>query len=154
METGKLSAADRIAAANKKREAQSKAEAKEKEEQEATDLEAISELEYEHGFDRIIRIKLSTWKPGIGAPTSIAVRVPLGSEMNCTKFIHRINKSKEGSPEKISAQVDLAKECWVYPPMGSDAQKAAAEIAPLIYSNAAYQIIRAAQGQEESEGKG
>jgi len=155
MEQGKaLSAAERIAAANKRREEQAKIEAKAREEQEAVDLESIADLECEHGFDRIIRIKIGTWKPGIGAPTSIAVRVPLGSEMNCAKFIQRINKAKEGSQERLTAQNDLAKECWVYPPLGTDAQKAAIEIAPLIYSNAALQIVQAAQGQAETEGKG
>jgi thiamine pyrophosphokinase len=31
-------------------------------EQEATDLEALVELEAEHGFDRILRVNLRGWK--------------------------------------------------------------------------------------------
>lgn len=155
MEAGKvLTAQERIDAANKRRSQKANAESLLKLEQQATDLEAIADLEDTHGHDRIIRIELTSWTPGQGAPTSIAVRVPMGSEKNCAKFNDRINKAKEGSKEKLSAQDDLAKECWVYPVFGSDAYKAALEIAPMILNQACLQIMLASQGVAEKEGKG
>lgn len=154
METGKvLTAQERIDAINMRRSALAKAEKEARQEQEATDLEAIADLEDLYGHERVIRISLGPWKPGMG-PASIAVKVPLGSELNLSKFIQRINRAKEGSQEKLSAQDDLAKECWIYPPRGSDAYKAALECAPLILSNAALQIVNASQGVVEQEGKG
>lgn len=152
--TGKISAQERIDAAQKRRQDRLAKEAEAKLEQQAADLEAIADLEEEFGHERVIRIELGAWTPGMGAPTSVAVRVPLGSEMNCAKFIERINKAKEGSKERLVAQDDLAKECWVYPPKGSDAYKAALEVAPLILSHSALQIVKASQGVAESEGKG
>lgn len=146
-------AQERIDAAKARRMKTSEAEGEAKLEQEATDLEAIADLEAEHGFDRIIRIGLNAWKPGMGAPASIAVRVPLGSEKLCQRFIETINRSKEGAKERLTAQDALAVECWVYPPKGSDPYKAALEIAPLILSHAALQIVRASQGKAEEEGK-
>lgn len=155
METGKvLTAQERIDAINMRRSALAKAEKEARQEQEATDLEAIADLEDLYGHERVIRINLGPWKPGMGAPASIAVKIPLGNEMNLAKFIQRINRAKDGSQEKLSAQDDLAKECWVYPPRGSDAYKAALECAPLILSNAALQIVQASQGVVEQEGKG
>lgn len=145
---------ERIDAIQKRREAKAKSEAEAKLAQEATDLEAIADLEDQFGFDRVVRINITSWAPGFGAPTSIAVRLPLASEMNCNKFIDRVNRAKEGSKEKLVAQDDLAKECLVYPALGSPAYLAAIELAPMILSNAALQIVQASQGAVASEGKG
>jgi hypothetical protein len=149
----KLSAKERIEAAQKRRAECQEREAAEREEQEATDLEAIAELETEFGFDRIIRIDLGAWKPGMNAPASVAVRVPLGSEKLGQRWIEQINKSKEGSKERLTASDALAAECWVYPPKGSEALKAALELAPLIMSHAALQIVKASQGKVEDREK-
>jgi hypothetical protein len=43
--------------------------------------------------------------------------------------------------------------CWGYPAKGSDAQKAVLELAPGIASNMALQVVKAAQGVAENEGK-
>lgn len=155
MEAGKvLTAQERIDAINMRRSALAKSEKEARQEQEATDLEAIADLEDLYGHERVIRISLGPWKPGMGAPASVAVKIPLGAEMNLAKFVQRINRAKDGSQEKLSAQDDLAKECWIYPPKGSDAYKAALEIAPMILVNAALQVVLASQGVVESEGKG
>lgn len=146
-------AQERIAAAQKRRADLAKLEAEKKLDQQATDLEAIADLEAEHGNDRVIRIELGAWKPGIGAPTSVAVRVPLASEKLCQRFIEQINRAKEGSKERLNAQDALATECMIYPEKGSEALKAALEIAPLILSHAALQIVKASQGRAEEEGK-
>lgn len=148
-----LTAQERIDAAQAKRKALADKELDAKIEQLATDLEAICELEAEHGHDRVIRINLSSWVPGMAAPTCLAVRVPLESEKNCSKFIDRIHRAKDGSQEKLRAQDDLARECIVYPPKGSEAYKAALEIAPLVLSHVALQIINASQGQVEEQKK-
>ena len=151
----KLTAQQRIDAANKRRQSTKDAEAAAKLEQAATDIEAIADLESTHGYDRVIAIGIDgVWKPGMGAPTRIAVRVPLGSDGMCKRFIDQINRAKEGSKDRILAQDSLAIECWIYPEKGSDAYQAAIEIAPMILSNAALQIVKAAQGVAEAEGKG
>lgn len=146
-------AQERIEAAQKRRSELARVEAEKKLDQEATDLEAIADLEAEHGNDRVIRIAISAWKPGVGAPTSIAVRVPLASEKLCQRFIEQINRAKEGSKERLTAQDSLATECIIYPAKGSDAFKAAVEIAPMILSHAALQIVKASQGKAEEMGK-
>jgi hypothetical protein len=56
----------REALANK-RDEQRTSEAKAHALQEIVDLEAIAELEAEHGFDRVLPVKLIGWKPGADA---------------------------------------------------------------------------------------
>lgn len=122
--------------------------------QAAADAEAITDLEALEGFNRIIAIDLSNvWKPGVGAPTRVAVMVPSASDGLAQRFIETINKHKEGSRERLQAQDSLAIECWRYPEKGSEGFKAARQIAPLILSNAALQIVKAAQGVAQEEGK-
>ncbi len=154
MDEKKPTAQDRIDAANARRRKQQESEAAAKCEQAALDIEAIADLESAEGFDRIIAIGLeSVWKPGMGAPTRVAFIVPLGSDGLAQRFIETINKHKEGSRERLAAQDALAIECWRYPEKGSDAYKAARELAPLILSNAALQIVKATQGKAQEEGK-
>lgn len=149
-----LTPQERIEVAQKRRQATRDAEANAKIEQAASDIEAITDLESEYGFDRVIAISIEgVWCPGKGAPTRVAFKVPLGSERLGQRFIEQVNRSKEGSPERIKAQDSLATECWIYPAKGSDAQKAALEIAPLLLSNAALQIVRASEGKAEEAGK-
>lgn len=149
-----LTAKERILAAQKKRDAVKTSEEEPRDEQLATDLERIADLEAEHGYDRIIRIDLTGWRPGMGAPTLVGVRVPMQSEKKCQRFIDQINRAKEHSKERLTAQDLLGESCMAYPEPGSDAYKAALEIAPLILSHAAAQIVKASQGQAEEEGKG
>ncbi len=145
---------ERLSAARKARGDQRNREAEIRAEQEAADIEAIAALESQFGFDRIRAIRLSTWAPDRGAPTTIAVRVPLGSEKLCQRFIETINRAKEGSRERLAAQDALAYECWEYPARGTPAYEAALELAPLVLAHAAVQIVRAAEGVAEAEGKG
>jgi hypothetical protein len=144
---------ERIAAAKARRQAQADAEALAKSEQMAADLEAVADAEAEHGYDRIIRIDLTGWRPGMGAPTCVAVRVPMAADKLCQRFIEQINRSKEHSRERLTAQDLLGAACIVYPAPNSDAYKAALEVAPLILSHAAMQVVRASQGKAEEEGK-
>lgn len=153
--TSSLTADERIAAAAKRRDGLRNAFTAALREQQASDDEAITDLEASMGFGRVLRISIAgCWKPGIGAPTAIAVEVPTGSSKLAQRFIQQINRAKEGSLERLTAQDSLSTECWLYPPKGSDGHKAALEIAPLILSNAALQLVKASQGVAEEEGKG
>lgn len=149
-----LTVEERIAAAQKRREEIKEAEGKLKLEQLAVDLEAIAELEAEHGHERVIRIELGGWKPGLGAPTCIGVLVPTGATHLIKRFTDQVHRTKEHSPERIRAQEQLAAECWVYPEKGSDAQKAVLELCAGIANNIALQVVQAAQGVAEEQGKG
>lgn len=149
----KPTAAERIAAARSKRDALQAVEETARDEQLANDLEAIADLEAEHGFERIIRIQLPGWTPGKGAPTCVAVRVPYAKEQKCKRFIQLINASKEHTRERIEASEQLGESCMVYPKLGTDEYKAALEIAPLILTHAAAQIVKASQGQVEKREK-
>lgn len=146
-------ALERIATAQKRRAANAEREAGLRAEQEALDVEAIADVEARLGFDRVRAIRLSTWRPGMGAPVLVAVRIPLGSEKLCQRFIEQINTAKEGSRARLAAQDALAVECWEYPPKASEGYAAALEVAPLILSHAALQIVKGAQGVAEDEGK-
>jgi hypothetical protein len=144
----------RLDAANERREAIKRELAAEQILQAAIDVEAITELEAVEGFNRVIAIDLgAVWKPGVGAPTRVAFTVPTESDGLCQRFIETINKHKEGSRERITAQNALAIECWRYPEKGSDGYKAARELAALVLSNAALQIVHAAEGRAQEQGK-
>lgn len=148
-------AQERIAAAQKKRDEQRAKERVERDEQEAIDLEAIADLEAEHGEARIVAISIANvWKPGAGAPVRIAALVPTGTSKLAQRWIDQINRSKEHSRDRLTAQDALATECWLYPAKGSEGHKAALELAPLILGNLAVQIVLASQGLAEAEGKG
>ena len=150
-----MAAEERLKAARDRREAVRKAFQEALLEQQALDTEALVELEEKHGFGRVLEISIaSCWKVGAGAPASVAVEVPSGSSKLAQRFIQQINRSKEGSPERLTAQDALAESCWLYPPKESDGYRAALELAPLILNTAAVQIVRAAQGVAEEEGKG
>ena len=151
----KPTAQERIDAARKRSADTASAQADAFLEQLATDLEAKADLEATHGFDRVRAISIQgVWKPGAGAPTLVCVVIPKGSDKLCQRFIETVNHAKEGSRERLKAQDDLASECWAYPVKGSESQKAALELAPLILSNAALQIVQASQGVAEETGKG
>ena len=148
------SAADRIVAAQAKRDAIKLTEDTARQEQFAIDIEAIVELEAEHGYDRIVRIDIGSWKPDMGAPTCVAVRIPLNSEKKFKRFLDQINRAKEHSKEKLEAQGLLARSCFVYPALDSAEFTAALEVGPGLLEHAAYEIIQRSQGKAAEEGKG
>lgn len=150
----KTTAKDRIEAAQARRKAQREAEEAQALEQLAIDVEAITDIEASEGYKRVIAIDLgNVYKPGVGMPVRVAVRVPLMSESHAQAFIETINKYKEGSKQRLEAQDALAVECWRYPAKGSPAYRAMLEYAPLILSNAALQIVKASQGEAQEQGK-
>lgn len=155
-----MTPAERIAAALEKREKLKAAEAEAFAEQQAADIEALVELEAEHGFERILRIDLNGWKPGMGAATMVVARVPLASESLFKRFEQTIAKAKPNSTEGHTAAIQLGEACIVYPPRPKPAEMAGSlyaatmELAPGVISNVALQVSKAVQGQAEEEKKG
>lgn len=148
--------ADRIAAAQARREAMKAAEAEAHAEQLATDLEALADLEAEHGFDRVIRVDLRGWKPGSGATTMVVARIPLRREDAVKRFEQTAARSKQGSDDGLKALHTLAEFCIVYPHRKDHAEAYAAtlDLAPGILSNVGLQVVQAVQGAAEEEKKG
>lgn len=150
-----MTPAERIAAAQAKRAALQAQTEEAYQEQLASDLEALADIEAEHGFDRVARVNLGGWVPDVGLPTLVAVRVPRSSEVVYKKFEQQINGHKEGSPQRLTAQHDLGLACLVYPPKTDEAaRKAVLEYAPGILSAAAFEVVKRAQGNAAEEGKG
>lgn len=151
----KLTPAERIAAVNEKRERLKKTEADAKSEQQATDLEALCELEEEHGFERVLRVDIGGWKPGEGAATLAVVRIPKSSESIFKRFESTVSKSKEGTSANLDALHLLADACLLYPSAKTqpDLHKATFELAPGLRSNLGLQISKTVQGKAEEEKK-
>jgi hypothetical protein len=145
-------AAERIAAAQAKREAIKASEADAFVEQQATDLEALVELEDEHGFDRVVRIDLTGWRPGVGAATMVVARVPLNSEKVFKRFEDTVSK-KDSKTSTNDAGITLARACLVYP-ADKALLDATMELAPGVLSHLGLQLIKAVQGSAEEEKKG
>lgn len=154
MSADKPTAAERIAAALAKREALKTAEAEAFAEQQATDLEALFELETEHGFDRVVRIDLNGWKPGAGAATMVVVVVPTGTDKSYLRFQETAAKAKPQSTTVMNAATLLASVCMVYPAPKSDLLAATLELAPGIMVHAGQQIAKVVEGKAEEEKKG
>lgn len=147
--------AKQIADLQKKREVRKAAGTEAREKQYAIDLARLDALEEEHGFERVLSIKLEGWDARIGGPTLVVARVPRASEAVMKAFESDINKSKEGSPQRLTAQSTLARACLVYPDpvKEKDDFNAVLETASGVLANVALQVVRRAQGVAESEGK-
>jgi hypothetical protein len=148
--------ADRIAAALAKREALKAQEAEAFAEQQAADIEALVELEEEHGFDRVLRIDIGGWKPASGAATMVAARVPMGSEKVYKRFQETVAKAKPQSTTTLTAATVLGESCLIYPPKSDakDLYEATLELAPGILVHVGQQIAKAVEGKAEEEKKG
>lgn len=149
-------AAERIASVEARRQKLREGHAAAHAEQLAIDMEALVELEAEHGFDQILRIDLSAWKAGVGAATMVAARVPLASESVFRRFEQTVSKAKSGTSSAHDASQTLARSCLVYPSEKSAPELYAAtmELAPGVLSHLALQVVKAVQGNAEEEKKG
>jgi hypothetical protein len=148
-------AAERKAAVEEKRAAM-RAELEEaRAEQEATDLEALVDLEAEHGFDRILRVNLRGWKKGVGAATMVIARVPERKESFFKRFEQTISKAKEGSGARLDALHALAEACIVYPNKKTQKElyDATMELASGITSHVGSEIVNWSQGKAAEEKK-
>ena len=141
-------------AARAKREALKAMEADAFAEQQATDFERLVELEEEHGFERVKRLDVGCWKPGVGAATMVIVKIPTSSEKVFKRYQDTAAKAKEGTTSRTDAVVTLGASCIVYPERGSDLYKATIEIAPGIDGHAGAVVISTVQGNAEEEKKG
>lgn len=147
-----MSVAERKAALLAKREEQRLVEAAAHADQELTDLEALVDLEAVHGFDRVLRIDLKGWKPGAGAATLVAIRVPMKSESFFRRFESKVSKPKA---DTLAAMHELAEGCVVYPDREKqkDLYEATVELAPGVITMAADLIVKAVQGKADEEKK-
>ena len=147
-----VSAADRIAAAQARRDALKAAEAEMFAEKFATDLEALAELEAEHGEARVLRIDIGGWKPGAGAATMIVGRVPTKKDSIYKRFVDTVAKQ---NADNVKATDTLAAACLVYPAReDADLFAATMELAPGALTTLGLQLVKAVQGHAEEEKKG
>lgn len=146
-----MTAAERIAALEARRTAMQAAEAEARAEQQAADLESLVELESLHGFGRIIRVDLSSWRAG--SATMVAARIPLGSEAVYRRFEQTVARAKKDSGDALAAGTLLATACLVYP-ADKDLLAATIDAAPGILQHVALQIVTAVQGAAEEQKKG
>ena len=149
-----MSAADRIAAAQARRDAQRAAEAEAHAEQLANDLEALADLEAEHGYDRVLRVDLRGWKPGPGAATMVVARIPTKRDDIFKRFESMAARAKSGTDDGLKALHQLAEACIVYPARKSDELAATMDLAPGILSNRGLQLVQHVQGAAAEEKKG
>lgn len=146
---------ERIKAALEKRAQMQAAEANAYAEQQASDIEALVDLESEHGFDRVLRIDLVGWKPGSGASTLVAARIPLGSEKVIKRFEDTVAKSKERTTANLTAMQTVGLSCIVYPDREKQKElyDATIELAPAIVSKVGELVVKAVHGKAEEEKK-
>jgi len=127
------------------------------------DLEALVELETEHGMERLIKVDLRGWKIDSGAVTLAVAKRARKSDKLYKRFVDMVRRSKKG--EKIDeAEVEkagdlLAQSCLVYPVVpenGADggAYEATLELFPGFLTTIAAAVVEAAMGKAQEEGKG
>lgn len=152
----KSTAAARIAAALARRAKLQAVEADAFAEQQANDIERMVELEEEHGFERVQRLDIGGWKPGVGAATMVVVRIPTSSERVFKRYQDTAAKAKDGSTTRTDAVVTLGASCIVYPHRDTDKalHDATIELAPGIIGHAGAAVINTVQGNAEEEKKG
>jgi hypothetical protein len=138
-----------------RREARRQAHIEAHETQRLLDLERLDALEEEHGYGRVLKVELGTWRDGSGAATMMVLRLPLASEAVFKRFQQQVSSGKASPASKLEAAEVLARSCVVYPHPKSeaDAYNATVEMAPGVLGNLALQIVSAVQGRAEAEGK-
>lgn len=125
-----------------------------KQEQLRIDLEALDALEVEHGDERVKRIDVDGWAPGI--PTLAAFRLPEPIEFKRYQDMARARGDKPGDP--IGAARLLAETCRLYPgpaaPEASEAWKRLLDACPAMNMNASQMLTTACLGKAADAGKG
>lgn len=126
--------------------------------QQVVDLEALSGLEEEHGFNRVLRIDIEGWKSGAGAATMVVVLLPERRDAKFKRFQQELNKERPESSKRLDAADKLARSCLVYPDAKTDDGKSllesTLELAPGLLTHVANQIDGWATGKAMEEGKG
>jgi hypothetical protein len=138
-----------IEAARAKRRADSD---RARDEQKATDLEAISELEIEHGDTNISTLECP-YTPGL--PVMLAVRTPKPAEMK--RYRDGCKPDKNGRSDALGPAILLAEICRVYPPRDEDGTALYARVCearPGVNVQLGVLAVKLAAGKAEDEGKG
>lgn len=151
----KLTTEERRAAALEKREALKVDFAAAFAEQQVNDLEALVELEAEHGFGRVIKIDIGGWKAGEGAATLVVVRVPRARDAFFKRYEETVTKAKEGTTARLEAAHMLTESCLLYPSKKDQKElyDATFDLAAGIRTHLAIEISKAVQGSAEEEKK-
>jgi hypothetical protein len=151
-----LTSEERIAAAQKRREAVKAAHERAFSAQLADDLEAIADLEEDpdHGWTGITVIDIpDCWKPGRGAATRLAFKLPERGTMLYRQFLDFLNRDKSKPGEKTKVGDQLGMDCLVYPEPKSEMARATLELAAGVLQTAAIEIGKAVSGRRAEEGK-
>lgn len=128
--------------------------------QHVADLEALANLEDEHGYDRLVRVELRGWKADSGAATMAVAKRARASDKLYKRFVDMVRRSKKGERvddnEVERAGNMLAESCLVYPSKDdkAGAYEATLELFPGLLTSVAAAIVTAAMGRAEAEGKG
>lgn len=120
-----------------------------KEAQEITDLEAIFELEEEHGVRGVEKIKIEYTK---GLPVYLAVRCPTSAEIK--RFRDRTKPDSRGVSPNVAKHVEeLAVACMLYPAPDSEDFAEICRQRPAVLSVCGRAAAELAAGEIASEGK-
>lgn len=119
-------------------------------EQELNDLEAIFELEEEHGVSRVAKVRVP-FTPGL--PCYVAVRCPSGVEMKRYRdMAAAVGRKGQMDPAAATKAAEaLASSCLIYP--AADVYDALKAERPGIHALAGAAAVHLAVGEVEAEGK-
>ena len=144
----------RIEAAQAKRKANADSETLPKLAQRAADLEALADLEVEHGNERIVQIDLVGWVPEKGAATMVIALLPNGNDAKFKRFIQQANESNLKAKGKVDASEMFGRGCIVYPSKVDhpDMLAATLALAPGVCAHVAREVVVYAQGKAIERG--
>lgn len=119
-----------------------------KAEQFAADLEALDALELEHGDDKVRRVDLNAWAPGV--PTFVVVRMP--SPIEFRRYQDQVKTQGNGKPgDVVRATHAVADACIVYP--DADTYKRVREASPGVHVIAGTTAVDMCAAKAAEEGK-
>jgi hypothetical protein len=112
------------------------------------DLDAINELEIEHGDSNVAVIRLPYTE---GLPAAVACRCPKPAEVK--RFRARLKpKHEKDHPDQFAAAEELAAACRIYPDKETYDKLCVARAG--IAGQLSGEAMKLATGKEEAEGKG
>lgn len=139
---------DRLADIEAKRAARRAEIEAARDEQKAADLEAIFEIEAEHGDTNVSHIQVAH-VPGL--PVLIAVRCPTPAELK--RYRARCKPTSDGKmPDTVAAAEELAAACRVYP--SAELYARIGEARPGAHVLAGFEALKLAGARAADEGKG
>jgi len=118
-------------------------------EQLATDLQALNDLEIQHGDGKIVRVDIGRYVPGL--PTMVIMRLPKPVEFK--RYTDMIAARGDAPGEQLNPSIMLAESCRLYPAEKEDYERVKAEFTGL-HINAAVALRKACEGSAVEEGKG